>query len=217
MQNQEIVIDGPTGDIAIIHEMPANYAHFLSVISSPHPQHDGTMQNKVVYTAARAILRLNGIAVRYNYRGVGNSDGVFDNGDGETDDLHTVIHWAQAQAPHLPLILIGFSFGSMITLKASKQHDTKALLLIAPPIGSSDYQLDKNTPLPNTIVIQGGEDDIVQPDAVIHWARQQHAHLTLIADTGHFFHGRLSLLRHMIICMLQESIAHTDNPTTKLQ
>ena len=132
---QRLEIPGPTGSLEVLIEAPERPQGPVCVICHPHPQYGGTLDNKVVYTLARAANDLDAIAVRFNFRGVGRSGGQFGQGVGEVDDLLAVVAWARSEYPDKPLHLAGFSFGSGVALRGHVAVDAASLLLVAPPAG----------------------------------------------------------------------------------
>jgi uncharacterized protein len=192
-------IPGPAGPIECAIDEPAVGAPLrgVAVLAHPHPQHGGTMDNKVVQTMARAFVQLGHRAVRFNFRGVGGSGGHWDKGHGEVDDALAVI--AALRDPALPLALGGFSFGAYVTTQAAARlaDDAKAarLLLVGPAVANFPA-----LPVPqDTLVIHGESDDVVPLAAVLDWARPQVLPVTVVPATGHFFHGQLSLLKQLIV------------------
>jgi uncharacterized protein len=192
-------IDGPAGPIECAIDAPADGVPVrgVAVLSHPHPQHGGTLDNKVVQTMARAFVQLGYRAVRYNFRGVGGSAGQWDEGRGEIDDALAVIE-AHRDAG-LPLMLGGFSFGAYVTAQAAARLGADAaptrLLLIGPATRNSDVP-----PVPkDTLVIHGEVDDVVALADVLDWARPQVLPVTVVPATGHFFHGQLPLLKQLIV------------------
>lgn len=198
-QTKRLAIDGPAGAIACALDEPAQGRppQGVAVLCHPHPQHGGTMDNKVVQTLARAFVQLGWRAVRFNFRGVGGSAGGWDEGRGEVDDALAVI--GQLRDPALPLALGGFSFGGYVATQAAARLPEGArarrLVLIAP--AARNFPL---APVPqDTIVIHGDADDVVPLAAVLDWARPQVLPVTVVPGTGHFFHGQLALLRQLIV------------------
>ncbi len=184
---------GPAGAIETAVDMPAA-VRGVAVLCHPHPLHGGTLDNKVVQTLARAFVQLGYRAVRFNFRGVGASEGTWDAGEGEVDDVLAVI--AAHRDPALPLVLGGFSFGACMAAKAAAQTpDVERLVLIAPAV--------QNFPPPpvsqHTLVIHGEVDDVVPLAAAFDWARPQSLPVTVIPGAGHFFHGQLPLLKQLIV------------------
>ncbi len=168
----------------------------IAIISHPHPLQGGTMHNKVVTILERSLLELGLATVRYNFRGVGQSEGVHDNGVGETDDLSAIAEWVRAVRPGDRLWLAGFSFGSYVTLRAAGRLDPAQLILIAPPVGRWDFS-EVAAPRCPWLIVQGEEDEIVEAKAVFAWAEtlQPPPQLVRMPETGHFFHRRLMDLR----------------------
>lgn len=197
----EFFITGPSGKLEVLVDYPADMPArpAVAVLCHPHPQHGGTMRNKVVTIMERALRELGLPTVRFNFRGVGESEGEFDDGDGETADLMTVIDWVRRVQPDDDLWLGGFSFGAFITLKAAHDLPVRQLISIAPPVeryGFGDF-VPPNCPW---LVVQGDEDDVVSPEAVVSWSEglDQKPSLVIMEGTGHFFHRRLMDLRGLI-------------------
>lgn len=191
-------ITGPAGAIECAIDEPGQDAvRGVAVLCHPHPLHGGALQNKVVQTLARAFVQLGWRAVRFNFRGVGGSQGTWDEGRGEVDDALAVI--AAHRDPALPLALGGFSFGGFVATQAQVRlpDDAKAqrLVLIAP--AARNFAL---AAVPqDTIVIHGEADDVVPLSAVLDWARPQVLPIVVVPATGHFFHGQLPLLRQLVV------------------
>jgi uncharacterized protein len=191
-------IDGPAGPIECAVDAPAAGVtpRGVAVLCHPHPQHGGTLDNKVAQTLARAFVQLGYRAVRFNFRGVGGSAGVWDEGRGEVDDALAVV--AAFREPALPLVLGGFSFGGYVASQAAARLADSApaerLVLIAPAV--------LNFPMAavpaGTLLIHGEADDVVPLAAVLDWARPSVLPVTVVPGTGHFFHGQLSLLKTLI-------------------
>src|SRR5918993_1831617 len=157
------------------------------------------MHNKVVTMASRAIAESGVTAVRFNFRGVGQSAGTFDDGRGEVLDLLAVARWVQGERPDDVLWLCGFSFGAWVSLQAARQLPVQQMISIAPPVGFRDFTGVLAPPCP-WLVIQGEQDEIVDAATVIAWAEKQTPPPSIVrmADTGHFFHRRLLDLRGAI-------------------
>ena len=194
-------IEGPAGPLeALLTEPGSVDVPTFAVVCHPHPLHQGTMNNKVVHTLVRAVNMMDRPALRFNFRGVGNSAGLYDNGDGETDDLLAVIEWGRRRWPGAQLWLAGFSFGSFVALKAARAANPDRLVLVAPPV--TRFAVSEHSP-PHCpcLLIQGENDDLVDFRAVVSWAQQLSPQPTikLMSDTDHFFHGRLRQLREAVI------------------
>ncbi|MBX3712307.1 MAG: alpha/beta hydrolase [Lysobacter sp.] len=191
----EVAVDPPEAEVA---PRP-----LVAVICHPLPTEGGTMHNKVVTMAARALRELGATTVRFNFRGTGGSEGAFDHGEGELDDLRTVVAWVRAGRPDAALWLAGFSFGAYVSLRGAAELQPGLLLSIAPPAGRWAFE-DIETPTMPWLVIQGDEDEIVDPQAVYDWfeavskQRGEGAELVRVPETSHFFHRKLMDLRGAI-------------------
>jgi alpha/beta superfamily hydrolase len=196
-----LALPGPAGSIELACAVPAADAARAgtAVIAHPHPLQGGTMHNKVVTILERALLELGLATVRFNFRGVGQTEGVHDNGVGETDDLVAIGEWVRAQRPGDALWLAGFSFGSYVTLRAAPRLAPQQLILVAPPVGRWDFA-DVAAPTCPWLIVQGDEDEVVDAKAVAAWAAslQPAVQLVRMPETGHFFHRRLMDLRGVV-------------------
>ena len=190
---------GPAGTIELAIDRPDSAPRGTAVIAHPHPLFGGTLSNKVVQTVARAAVLAGYTAVRFNFRGVGESTGAYDEGRGELDDLLAVV---QAQAPAGPLCLAGFSFGAFVTTHALSRLQTSRDITHAVLVGTaaSRFPVDTIAPelQPRTLVVHGEADDTVPLDAVMDWARPQSLPVLVVPGGGHFFHGQLPLLRELV-------------------
>lgn len=200
---QHTVIAGAVGDLEIMlsyprtmTEPPSRYA----VVCHPHPLHGGAMTNKVVYMITSTFNSLGLGVVRFNFRGVGKSAGSFDHGIGETEDLKAVVQWVRDNYAPSELWLAGFSFGSFVAMRAHRELNAKRLLLVAPAVERFDFgNLNVSAEIP-TLIIQGDQDDVVSPQAVIDWVQTQEnkPEFKYLPDADHFFHGQLNALRDAI-------------------
>ncbi|QNP39434.1 alpha/beta hydrolase [Lysobacter solisilvae (ex Woo and Kim 2020)] len=205
-QSTPLVLPGPAGDLETAVDLPEGPVQpIVAIVCHPLPTEGGTMHNKVVTMAARA-LRESGVAtVRFNFRGTGASHGHFDHGQGESDDLRAVAAWVRAQRPDAELWLAGFSFGSYVTLKCAAELRPGMLISIAPPAAGRSWDFGAIT-LPDCpwLIIQGDADEVVDPQAVYAWLDAIRPQLRLapelvrMPDTSHFFHRRLMDLRGAI-------------------
>ncbi len=199
-------VEGPAGVLETLLEFPAavDADTPVAVIAHPHPAHGGAMTNKVVHTLSRAFNQCGQIAVRFNFRGVGASDGSYDEGRGELADLIAVIDWARARWPGAPISLAGFSFGAGKVVEASQTVEAAMIVLVAPPVGRL---LGAEAPLPEgvpTYVVQGGLDELVDTDTVVEWIDSQPPGiaLTVMPEADHFFHGQLVALRELLVAQI---------------
>jgi len=192
--NERIEVDGPAGRIEAVITDPGEARRGYALIAHPHPLHGGTLDNKVVQTLAKAFHALGFAAVRFNFRGVGGSDGVFDDGRGELEDLLAVERFAIERFGNIERVLAGFSFGSFVAASAAEQLDARYLVLVAPAVG----RFPLGTVPKDTLVIHGEEDDVVLLSDVFDWARPQQVPVVVFPGTGHFFHGVLIELQNLV-------------------
>jgi uncharacterized protein len=209
------IIAGPAGRLAIALTTADAQGVLavkprLAIICHPHPVHGGTMDNKVVTTLMRTYRDLGVNTLRFNFRGVGESEGQFDNGVGELDDLMAVVGWAQLNFSEYCLLLAGFSFGSSIVARASYTiAGLEHMTLVAPPVERYEYDRDGsfNSPI---CVIQGDQDELVKAQGVYDWVNALSSPVELIryTDCSHYFHGYLSALRADLARVLLAQIKH---------
>lgn len=199
---QRVAVTGPAGAIDCALDEPrgdASAGHVVGtvVVCHPHPQHGGTMDNKVVQTVARAFVQMGWRAVRFNFRGVGGSAGEWDHGRGEVDDALAVI--AAQRVPGARFALAGFSFGAYVATQAAHRlpDDAKPerLLLVGPAVVNFDMAPVSD----DTLVVHGEADDVVPLAAVLDWARPQALPVVVVPGVGHFFHGQLTVLKNLIL------------------
>ena len=202
-------IRGPAGDLeAVLEEPVIEGVERFGVVCHPHSQAGGTLNNKVVHTLARTFQELGLPALRFNFRGVGQSAGEFDHGNGETDDALAVIEWGRARWPGVPFWLAGFSFGAYVALRASARRMPERLVTVAPPVQRFEF-----APLPAPtcpwLLIQGDQDEIVDYKAVVAWAQSLSPapDVVVLPGVGHFFHGRLHELKEAVIRPVRERAA----------
>jgi alpha/beta superfamily hydrolase len=190
-------VAGPAGSLECAIDAPAHGSgRGLAVLCHPHPLHGGTLDNKIVQTLARTFVALGYTAVRFNFRGIGASAGHWDHGIGEVDDAMAVIRAHRGLGQ--PLVLGGFSFGGYVASQTAARLPADApaerLVLVGPAV-----QTFPMTPVPaDTLVIHGEADEVVPLAAVFDWARPQSLPVTVVPGAGHFFHGQLTLLKHIV-------------------
>jgi alpha/beta superfamily hydrolase len=196
-QTRRATVAGPAGELECAIDEPAEAARGVAVVCHPHPQGGGTLDNKVAQTLARAFVQLGYRAVRFNFRGVGASQGSFDHGQGETDDTLAVV--AAHRDAALPLVLAGFSFGAYVASEAAIRlpDDQKAERLVL--LGPSTQKQAMPTVPEDTLVIHGEADDVVPLASTLDWARPQSLPVVVIPGAGHFFHGQLVLLKNLVV------------------
>jgi len=159
--SKEVNISGPVGNIQAIIDIPAQInAKFISVNCHPHSLHGGTMTNKVVHTVSRSIAGLGIPSIRFNFRGVGESAGEYDEGKGEQDDLMAIVDWMKHEYPNAKLLLSGFSFGSFVSAFAANKFEPELLISVAPPIKRISFE-GFERPSCTWKVVMGTEDELV--------------------------------------------------------
>ena len=190
-------IAGPVGPIECALDLPVGGAQGLAVICHPHPLGGGTMDNKVVQTLARAALELGWRSLRFNFRGVGASAGVWSEGEGEIADALCVVR--AFRAPSEPLLLAGFSFGAYVAAQVASRmaepDKPKRLVLVGP----STQKQAVGDVAGDTVVVHGELDDVVPLAATLAWAKQQSLPVIVFPGGGHFFHGQLGMLKRVVI------------------
>ena len=209
-QTERFTISGPAGLLEVARDLaaaPDGVVRGTAVIAHPHPLFAGTMDNKVVQTLARAFVQSGWNALRFNFRGVGQSAGEYDAGNGERDDFLDVV---QQLAPEGTLALAGFSFGSFVMSHAltalwGERSIDKVVL-----VGTAASRFTVATLPPEaherTLVIHGEADDTVPLAAVMDWARPQILPVTVVPGGSHFFHGQLPLLKGLVVRHLSAAV-----------
>ncbi|MDR1528942.1 MAG: alpha/beta hydrolase [Burkholderiales bacterium] len=190
------IIDGPAGALEIAVNTQDD-PRGIALIAHPNPLEGGTLDNKIVYTLAKTFFSFGFVAVRFNYRGVGASEGRWDDGVGEIDDAARTLEYARARFPQArtsPLALAGFSFGTYVQAQLAQRETPHIMVLIAPT--------PKRFALPqvpaHTLTIHGEHDEVIPLADALDWARPQHLPILVIPDCGHFFHRRLIQLNYLV-------------------
>ena len=200
-RRQEFFLRGPAGKLECGTDVPppSEERPATIVICHPHPQHGGTMHNKVVTILERSMRELGLRTVRFNFRGAGESEGEHDEGYGETDDLFAVAEWVRHTRPNDELWLAGFSFGSYITLRAAQNLQLGQLISIAPPVDRYEFSKLQQPDCP-WLVVQGDEDEVVAYEDVRCWVERldPQPEFLVMEQAGHFFHRRLMDLRGLL-------------------
>ncbi|MEQ1592424.1 MAG: alpha/beta hydrolase [Thiobacillaceae bacterium] len=195
MKRFKLRIPVAIGKIETVIDDPESDRRGLLLVAHPHPLHGGSLDNKVVTTLAKAANEAGWVTVRPNFRGVGMSEGTFDAGMGETDDLLAIARFVEKSYPDLPWVLAGFSFGAYVQHRLRQQLDARRLILIAPAV--TLYKFDS---VPDdTVIILGDEDELIPPAAMRHWATAQNLIIKAIPGAGHFFHGKLKELKQAFL------------------
>jgi alpha/beta superfamily hydrolase len=184
------LVAGPAGRIECAVDQPESARRGVALIAHPHPLYGGTLDNKVVQTLARAFLELGYETWRPNFRGVGQTEGVHDEGRGELEDLHAIVEHVNVEKP----VLAGFSFGAAVQAQLAQRVTPERLVLVG--IGVTRLKVP---PVPaDTLVIHGENDDTVPLAAVLDWARPQELPVVLVPGADHFFHRKLHVLRAIV-------------------
>ncbi|MBT5861952.1 MAG: alpha/beta fold hydrolase [Gammaproteobacteria bacterium] len=205
--SERLFIDGPAGRLEAILELSAEHSPLGSVVvCHPHPQHGGTMHNKVAHTLARAFVRLGYAVLRFNFRGIESSEGEYDEGVGELDDALAAISWMRARDPGTRLWLAGFSFGAAIAVDAAIDTTVDGLVSVAPAITrcASGPLAQPECPW---LIVQGDQDELVDVEKTVEWVNGllPGPELLIISGAEHFFHGRLVELREAVAEFVIES------------
>jgi alpha/beta superfamily hydrolase len=205
------LIPGAAGNIEVASSLPEG-ARGVAVIAHPHPLYGGTMDNKVVSTLAKVAIDARLATFRFNFRGVGATEGVHDEGRGEAEDMLRVLEHARAAHPEGPLLLAGFSFGGAIAVRASRSAAFDQLVLVAPGFRRITAQGMGAAPDPsdptlgeagrhttaNTLVVHGDLDQTVPLSDSIAWATPREVAVAVVPGGEHFFHRKLHILREIV-------------------
>ncbi len=183
-------VAGPAGRIECAVDEPPSAPRGLALIAHPHPLFGGTLDNKVVQTLARAFVELGYAAWRPNFRGVGASEGRYDEGRGEVEDLAAVLHHAKAVDP----VLAGFSFGAAMQAKLGTKVAAQRMVLIG--VAVTNFEVPPVPP--GTLVIHGEVDETIPLQAVLDWARPQELPVLVVPGADHFFHRKLPALKQAV-------------------
>ena len=183
-------VRGPAGGIECAVDEPQGAARGVALIAHPHPLYGGTLDNKVVQTLARACVELGFAAWRPNFRGVGRSEGKYDEGRGEVDDLAAVLAHLKAEKP----VLAGFSFGAAMQAKLAARIAPERLVLVG--IAVNHFEAPA---VPAGTLLIHGENDVTVPIAAVRaWAEPQALPVIVVPGADHFFHRKLPELRSAV-------------------
>lgn len=213
-RSQRLCIAGPAGALETLLEEPEGERRLaFGVVCHPHPLHGGTLDNKVVHTLARALHDLGAPTLRFNFRGVGASEGAFANGIGETDDALAAVAWGRARWPGAAPWLLGFSFGAAVAIRAAAQAGAQRLVTVAPAVGR--VAAGQAAPRCPWLLIQGDADEVIDASQVLAWASRQipPPKVHVLREAGHFFHGRLPELREAVVEFAREGGARDAPPS----
>ena len=200
--SKKFYLAGHAGKMECLLDLPDAAPKGIAMVAHPHPLYGGTMENKVAQTLARTFVSLGYAAARFNFRGVGESEGTHDHGIGETDDMLLMMAHMQEQYPGLPVALSGFSFGTFVQARlqqrlAAEGRPAERLVLVGTAAGKWDVpEVPKDT-----ILIHGELDDTITLQQVFDWARPQDIPVMVIPGADHFFHRKLSHIKNLVIAL----------------
>ncbi|MEW6373195.1 MAG: alpha/beta fold hydrolase [Pseudomonadota bacterium] len=198
--SKKFYLTGHAGKMECLLDLPEEAPRGIALVAHPHPLYGGTMENKVTQTLARTFVTLGYATARFNFRGVGESEGEHDRGHGEVDDMQVMLEHMQEQYPGLPVALSGFSFGTFVQAQlqarlAAEGKSVERMVLVGTAAGK--------WPMPavpeDTILIHGEQDDTITLQMVFDWARPLEIPVIVIPGADHFFHRRLNPIKNLVI------------------
>lgn len=207
IHSHKFYLDGHAGKMQCLLDLPDGEPRGIALVAHPHPLYGGTMENKVAQTLTRTFVTLGYAAARFNFRGVGESEGVYDDGRGEVDDMAIMYAHMRERYPGLPVTLTGFSFGTFVQAQfalrlAAEGRPAERLVLVGTAAGK--------WPMPevpqDTILIHGEQDDTITLQQVFDWARPLDIPVTVIPGADHFFHRKLGHIKNLVIQMWRRDI-----------
>ena len=191
---ESLLLEGPAGKLEALLEEPEDGTPVeAAAICHPHPQHGGTMHNKVVYRLARGLRKTGCVVLRFNYRGVNRSDGMYDGGFGETDDAHTILRELARRYPGLPLLAAGFSFGARVALRLTSQEAAvRRVIAVGFPMRVTEREFVYHVHVPKYF-IQSTNDEFSpkQEFSDFFHSLPGQKHLNWVAAEDHFFRDAL--------------------------
>jgi hypothetical protein len=207
--------DGPAGALeGLLQEHQAREPTLTAVICHPHPLHGGTLHNKVVHRLASVLHELGAAVLRFNFRGVGESEGRFDHGRGELEDARAALAWMRARHPGSRRWAAGFSFGAWVAARlAASDHDVERVVLVAPPVTTADFSILRGSRVPK-VVIQGTRDDVCPPERLAReyplWSEPKSLHW--VEGASHFFDRKLGALAEALHRALEPAARAAPTP-----
>ena len=200
IHSHKFTLDGHAGKMQCLLDLPDGAPRGIALVAHPHPLYGGTMENKVAQTLARTFVTLGYATARFNFRGVGESEGVHDEGRGEVDDMAIMYQHMVTQYPDLPVTLTGFSFGTFVqaqfALRLVEQNRPAERLVL---VGSAAGKWAMPQVPQDTILIHGELDDTIPLQDVFEWARPQDIPVTVITGADHFFHRKLGHIKNLVV------------------
>jgi alpha/beta superfamily hydrolase len=198
---ERVLVPGDAGAIETVLDLPENpIPRGVALVAHPHPLYGGALDNKVTQTLAWAFRDLGYVAIRSNFRGVGQSEGTHDKGIGETDDLQKLAVWASQRFGNEKTVLAGFSFGSYVQIRLSQRITVERMVLVGTAVGrvSGDREYAGANVPEDSVIIHGELDETVPLANVLAWAGPQDLPVTVIPGADHFFHRRLAVIRGIV-------------------
>ncbi|GAB3369542.1 alpha/beta hydrolase [Massilia agri] len=205
--SHKFTLDGHAGKMQCVLDLPEDAPRGIALVAHPHPLYGGTMENKVAQTLARTFVTLGYATARFNFRGVGESEGVHDEGRGEVDDMEIMYQHMVKEYPGLPVALSGFSFGTFVQAQFQQRliaqgRPAERLVLVGTAAGKWPMP---EVPL-DTILIHGELDDTITLQEVFEWARPLDIPVTVIPGADHFFHRKLGHIKNLVVQMWRRDI-----------
>lgn len=205
--SHKFTLDGHAGKMQCVLDLPEDAPHGIALVAHPHPLYGGTMENKVAQTLARTFVTLGYATARFNFRGVGESEGMHDEGRGEVDDMEIMYQHMVKEYPGLPVALSGFSFGTFVQAQFQQRliaqgRPAERLVLVGTAAGKWPMP---EVPL-DTILIHGELDDTITLQDVFEWARPLDIPVTVIPGADHFFHRKLGHIKNLVVQMWRRDI-----------
>ena len=207
IHSHKFTLDGHAGKMQCLLVLPDDAPRGIALVAHPHPLYGGTMENKVAQTLARTFVTLGYAVARFNFRGVGESEGVYDDGKGEVDDMAIMYEHMRARYPDLPVTLAGFSFGTFVQAQFAQRLEAEGraperLVLVGTAAGKWPMP-----PVPqDTILIHGEQDDTITMQQVFDWARPLDLPVIIIPGADHFFHRRLGHIKNLVVQLWRRDI-----------
>lgn len=209
----EVFFNGPAGRIEGRYTQSENKSAPVALVLHPHPLYGGTMNNKVVYSLYQTLANNGFTVLRINFRGVGKSQGQFDNGVGELTDSATSLDWLQTQNPAAPQYWVaGFSFGAWVGMQLiMRRPEITNFISVSPPVNKYDFSFLSPCPIPG-LVVQGNNDSIVSEDNVTEFVerlskqKQSKVQYQMIDGADHFFRTKLPELENTIEGYIKDNL-----------